>query len=525
MKSSILIIIFDFFVCSLLLTVSFRSGATGSRSATPKGDHRATSLETASEFSETAVDERFNQLVAEYQRFEEEHIAQSVPPGVSREAADKLQAELDEAIGKSAVLETDLAQVVEVKKRAEAEAAEAARAAEKATQTAERLAEEKKKAEETAMVQAKAAAEEAKKVATLTDDKRKAEAAAAEATRMAEDAVRRAAILAEEKKKAEETAMVQAKAASEEAKKATEEFRKSLAESDASEKQAMNERDSLKKENEELKRMAQSSPTMSGSGGGKGVGEQEGSELSSPGGLDDLLASRVEVKVGITESDSIVRGGDDLFDQTFYPVVFELKDRAYLLTEAENFSLGWYGWSERAPEHVTRFSFTFSKRGLNPKSIQSRTYLLPLSVNPKLVIVPFPVDLIPVKPLGILGQGELGKGLIFDGIVYKTSDSGEPMIVKFQRDNSNKDQVIIVSEAVTPKGAKEAPKPELGDYLVTPSLKLAAIMIDENHGLIVTPEILERTNASIGLSEAENFIESEERWLEQRERWLEQQGE
>jgi len=82
------------------------------------------------------------------------------------------------------------------------------------------------------------------------------------------------------------------------------------------------------------------------------------------------------------------------------------------------------------------------------------------------------------------------------------------------RDNSNAQQERLVSDAVTPKGAKETPKPELGDYLVTPDLRLAAIMMDENHGLIASSKLLGSTGASIRLSNTQKFKEGEMRWLE-----------
>lgn len=458
MKSSILIIIFDFFVCSLLLTVSFGSGPGSGRGIAPRDGAASTATETAtaSEFTEASVNAELNDRIAEYKRTEKEQIAQANPPGIPDDEAKKLQIELDE---------------------------------------------------------------EKRKAAALAEDKKKAEEAAKAANKAAEDAKNEAAVLAGEKKKAEEagTAAVEASA---EAKKAIEDLKKKLAEANAATKQAQSELDVLKRENEDLKIAAQPPPTPPATGGsmsGGGSGGQGAGGPSSSGGSDALLASRVEVKVGITEYDSFVRGGDDLFDRTFYPVAFKLNDRAYLITKSEDFSLGWDGWSERNPDDVRRFSFVFSKRGPDPQSTESKADLMPLSGNPKLVLAPLPTDLISFEPLQVLGEEVLGKGLIFDGIIYKTSNEGYPMTVRFQRDNSNGQQVMLVSDAVTPKEAKEALKPELGDYLVTFDLRLAAIMLDERHGLIVTPKLLESTDSPIGLGDPAKFIEAEKVWLEKQE--------
>ncbi len=469
MRSSILIVIFDFFVCSLLLTVSLDRNPGKGRVFSSAMGGPPTPTARPSEFSDEVVAAEANDWLEEYTRVGEELLLNARAPG---------EVEIEEAEKKAADAE-------EERERAETEVAKLAKELESATSA---LADANAREQEFRKALEAAGQKETKLAGDIEEAEVEKETAIEE--KMA--AVERANLTEKEKRELLKS-LENANRLADEARKREKETKRKLAGKD--------------EEIADLRAQMASADPGAMPRGGRG-----GSDNGRPVGQSVLLDSRVEIKVGITEYDSFIRGRDDKFDTFFFPMTFTSQDQVYFIASAANFGLGWSGLSEGDAADIRRFEFSLAKRGPNAKSITYFEDLQPLSVNPHLVLGKVPSQIVSVAPLRIVGIQELRARPIEEGTIYKPNRSGDPMIVKFAADLEDSKYILLTSDPVTPKTAKDAPKPEMGDFLLTRDQRLVAIMIDEKRGLIVDPKILESTDGKIPLRNPGLFMKAAKRW-------------
>jgi len=457
MKAPVLIVIFDFFVCSLLLSVSLQDSPSGGGHELAAAESSMSSFapEEASEFSKEAIEADFLTQLARLD--DAEQAIQEFVEEKKKEGQKKTEREKDEAEAELAATEAELKQADEKARKAqqdleksEKEKRELAAELAKFESQNQDLTDEKEKVEKDVQLTKEQLAE-------MTISLRRANAAAAQA---------------EKEKKAQEDQLVALK--------------KKLADSE--------------------KKVASipggSSPSSSTRPPAKALGQSA------------LQGARLEVRVGITESD---KGPDDKFDRTFYPVTFRNGSKTYILTNAQNFGLGWNGLEDLVGESdLRRFEFFLGSRGDGAASYRFYGDLHPLTIEKRLVFFEVPERQGAAKPLAFLGREKIGESRVQEGNLYKTNRSGEPMSVKFALDlsSSSSRYVLLTSEPITPREDKNAPKPELGDFIVTTDQHLVAIMIDNKRGLIIDSDLFESSENPISLNSRTRFMKDASQWKE-----------
>ncbi|HUJ72506.1 MAG TPA: hypothetical protein VLZ30_09685 [Verrucomicrobiae bacterium] len=241
------------------------------------------------------------------------------------------------------------------------------------------------------------------------------------------------------------------------------------------------------------------------------LGEQiESIKARGPGPYKAVKGARLELKVALITRDS----GDSRafntyrFNRTAYPPVVNVDGHSYIIANSGTLGFAW--WALGDGTEITQLKYSADKLGDTPSSTPLTAPACALAANPQVVSLELTR---PVPGLTTMELAPADAPLQTNGNklhIFKSTAAGLSFEVDMSPDLADPRYLVVQRPLRGVAGWFENPavRADVGDYVVTSDGKLVGIMISREKCFILSKATLQNCAVSIPLSDGRQFQEA-----------------
>jgi septal ring factor EnvC (AmiA/AmiB activator) len=238
------------------------------------------------------------------------------------------------------------------------------------------------------------------------------------------------------------------------------------------------------------------------------LGDQiESIKAHGPGPYKAVKGARLELDVAIAKRDS-AQPTASRFKSAAYPPVVSVDGRSYVVANVQTLGFGW--WALDGDGQITQLNYTINHAGDTPWSGPLTAPACALQGDPHVAAIE--VDR-PVPGLSTLELAGPDAALQTDQhklVVFKSTAAG----LSFEADTSPDladARYLVVKRALRGVAAwfeNPAYRADVGDYVMTADGKLVGIMVNRDRCFILTKDNLQNCALSVPLADGQQFLHS-----------------
>ena len=239
------------------------------------------------------------------------------------------------------------------------------------------------------------------------------------------------------------------------------------------------------------------------------LGEQiETIKARGPGPFKAVQGARLELSVGITRRDSV----DDTlsrFKSATYPPVVNVDGRSFIVASSQVLGFAWWGLQPASSlqGEITDLSYSVNRTGNPPWSGALATPACALRADRHVVAIELDRPVPGLNAMQLAGPDAILQTDQRKLNVFKTTAAGLSFEVETSPDLADPSYLVIKrsQRGIATWFENPAYRPDIGDYVVTSDGKLVGIMVGRERCLILSKENLLNCAVTIPLGDKQQF--------------------
>jgi hypothetical protein len=242
------------------------------------------------------------------------------------------------------------------------------------------------------------------------------------------------------------------------------------------------------------------------------LGDQiESIKAHGPGPYKAVKGARLELDVAITKRDS-GQIGSSRFRSAAYPPVVSVNGRAFVVANAQTLGFAW--WALDGEGQITQLNYTINRAGDTPWSGPLTAPACALQTDPHVAAIQLNQSVPGLSTLELAGPDAALQTDQHKLVVFKSTAVG----LSFEADTSPDladGRYLVVKRALRGVASwfeNPAYRADTGDYVMTADGKLVGIMVTRDRCLILTKDNLVNCALTIPLADGQQFLHSVEQF-------------
>jgi septal ring factor EnvC (AmiA/AmiB activator) len=235
------------------------------------------------------------------------------------------------------------------------------------------------------------------------------------------------------------------------------------------------------------------------------LGDQiESIKARGPGPFKAVKGARLELLVAIGKQDS-PESPTYRFKSAAYPPVVNVGGRSFVMANAQTFGFGWWALSDMG--EITQLKYTVAKAGDAPWTGSLTSPACALRADPHVVSVELSSAVPGLSTMELAGPDAVLQTDQRKLQVFKSTATGLSFEIDTSPDLADPRYLVVKRplRGVASWFENPAYRPDAGDYVVTSDGKLVGIMISRERCFVVTKDSLVNCAATVPLADAKNF--------------------
>jgi uncharacterized protein YoxC len=241
------------------------------------------------------------------------------------------------------------------------------------------------------------------------------------------------------------------------------------------------------------------------------LGDQiESIKARGPGPFKAVKGARLELLVAIGKQDS-PESPTYRFKSAAYPPVVNVGGRSFVVANAQTFGFGWWALSDMG--EITQLKYTVDKAGDKPWTGQLTSPACALRADPHVVAVELTGGAVPgLSTMELAGPDAVLQTDQRKLQVFKSTAAGLSFEIDTSPDLADPRYLVVKRPLRGIASWLENPayRADTGDYVVTSDGKLVGIMVGRERCFVVTKDNLASCAATVPLADAKNFQQAVE---------------